>query len=388
MDNQLSERLDYLMSITNTANNTLARELSFDPSYVSRIRNGKRGIPHRQPFIEPTARFLAARIEKPWQARSVAERLGIVHRLPNDEDERAALIAHWIETGDVTAVQPGVASFGMQLEAAPTKLMEATILVGTGPQCMRDAVRRFLDTAIGTNEPKRLLLFSDEPQAWLTEDAAFTAYWSDATTRLLSQGGTIEIVHNVTRDASEMFDAVRAWIPLYLTGRVRSWYLPRIRDGIFHHSTFVASGVAAVTSHSLGGEGAQSTCILTLDKGFADALEREMQNLIATCRPLATPEPLTYNQDVTTLFSHTGPIDEVVCHSEDASALRSFTEGCPALNAAPKRLIDTAGIPEGHALVFTNTDRCTLLRLDEPRLAVTLNERLAVEALREYLERT
>ena len=86
MDSQLSERLDYLMSITNTANNLLARELSFDPSYVGRIRNGKRGIPHRQPFIEPTARFLSSRIEKPWQARSVAERLGLVHRLPNDQE--------------------------------------------------------------------------------------------------------------------------------------------------------------------------------------------------------------------------------------------------------------------------------------------------------------
>ena len=387
MDSQFCERLDYLMSITNTANNMLVRELSFDPSYVGRIRNGKRGIPHRQPFIEPTARFLASRIEKPWQARSVAERLGVDRHLPNDQEERIALIAHWIETGDVATSLPITAASGMQPEVTPTELTEASMLIGTGPQCMREAVRRFLDAAIDTDYPPRLLLFSDESQGWLTEDAAFTAYWAEATAHLLGQGGTIEIVHNVTRNASEMFDAVRAWVPLYLTGRVRSWYLPRIRDGIFRHSTFVASGLVAVTSRSLGGENAQFTCMLTYDKSFADALECEIQGLIASCRPLATPEPLASDQDVAALLSRMGPIDEVVCRTEDADTLRSLAQGCPALEATT-HLVDTTGIPEGHTLIFAGADRCALLRLDEPRLAVTLNERLAVEALREYLERT
>jgi hypothetical protein len=253
---------------------------------------------------------------------------------------------------------------------------------------MREAVCRFLDVVLDTGAPQRLLLFSDEPQGWLTEDSTFTSFWTEAATRLLALGGSIEIVHNVTRDATEMLDAVRAWFPLYLTGRVRSWYLPRIRDGIFRHSTFVAPGVAALTSRSLGGESTQSTCMLTRDKVFANSIEHEIQGLIVSCRPLATPDPLAGDQDVATLLSHMGPIDEVVCRTTDARALHSLAEDHPALGATPGRLVDTTGIPEGCALVFAGTDRCAVLRLEEPRLSVTINERLAVEAVREYLERT
>ena len=41
----LAEKLDYIMKLTNTKNSDLAKALDFDPSYVSRMRSGKRGIP-------------------------------------------------------------------------------------------------------------------------------------------------------------------------------------------------------------------------------------------------------------------------------------------------------------------------------------------------------
>ena len=52
-----SEKLDILMKITDTKNSALGRALSFDPSYIGRIRTGKRGIPKHMPFIEPAAAF-------------------------------------------------------------------------------------------------------------------------------------------------------------------------------------------------------------------------------------------------------------------------------------------------------------------------------------------
>lgn len=52
-----SEKLDILMKITDTRNSALAKALSFDPSYIGRIRTGKRGIPKHMPFVEPAAAF-------------------------------------------------------------------------------------------------------------------------------------------------------------------------------------------------------------------------------------------------------------------------------------------------------------------------------------------
>ena len=50
-----SEKLDLLMSLTGTSNSALGRALSYDPSYISRVRAGKRGLPRRQPFLQPAS---------------------------------------------------------------------------------------------------------------------------------------------------------------------------------------------------------------------------------------------------------------------------------------------------------------------------------------------
>ena len=60
MGQGVSGKIDFLMRVTGTSNAQLARALSFDASYISRIRSGKRGLPPELPFIEPAAAFFHA----------------------------------------------------------------------------------------------------------------------------------------------------------------------------------------------------------------------------------------------------------------------------------------------------------------------------------------
>ena len=71
----LAEKLDFLMTLTATSNSTLGRALSYDASYISRVRAGKRGLPRRQPFVQPAAEYFARKIILPVQQNAAASLL-------------------------------------------------------------------------------------------------------------------------------------------------------------------------------------------------------------------------------------------------------------------------------------------------------------------------
>ena len=92
------EKLDFLMNVTGCSNSQLGRAVSFDASYISRIRSGKRGMPGKQPFLEETAAFFARNIREDCQSRAVAETVCPVRAWPDTGGED--LLLAWLAAGD------------------------------------------------------------------------------------------------------------------------------------------------------------------------------------------------------------------------------------------------------------------------------------------------
>ena len=63
MSLNIAKKLDFLMRLTGTQNNTLGKALSFDASYISRLRLGKRNLPQNRDLIQPLASFFAKNIK-------------------------------------------------------------------------------------------------------------------------------------------------------------------------------------------------------------------------------------------------------------------------------------------------------------------------------------
>ena len=57
---KFSEKLNFLLNLTNTPNNMLAKHLSLDPSYISRLRRGDR----MQTICVPSLLFLPKDVPK------------------------------------------------------------------------------------------------------------------------------------------------------------------------------------------------------------------------------------------------------------------------------------------------------------------------------------
>ena len=73
---QFSDKLDFLMRITNTTNKELSQAISVDRSLVSLLRTGKRKQPKNLEYIRKMSRFLAQRADADFERHAIAEMLG------------------------------------------------------------------------------------------------------------------------------------------------------------------------------------------------------------------------------------------------------------------------------------------------------------------------
>ncbi len=298
----LPEKIDFLMTLTATRTSTLARALNYDPSYVSRIRSGKRGIPTHQPFLEPASRYFAKAIREEYQKTAAAEAMQLQAAWPAKEAQAAKYILSWLQ-GEELPIDPltkmvaslqGIQGSQKKMNGSKARKEEKTqALLFFGDEGKRTGVLAFLTDLVRSGKPCTLLLHSDENMTWLTEDPEFAAAWTQLLLKIAANGGRIRIIHSISRSLNEMWEAVRKWIPLYMTGAIEPYYYPLLRDGVFMRTTFIAEGRSALVSDSVQGQKGDPLSFLMTDRHAIRALEDEFAAFLALCRPLmeiVTPE--------------------------------------------------------------------------------------------------
>ena len=352
---ETNERIDLLMRVTGTSNAQLARALSFDASYISRIRTGKRGLPRERSFIEPAAAFFARNVRNSLQAATLAREMGMPQGWPDDEREVERLIAAWLvgercpeTSGDLDSF---VTSESDEAEREGEEGRSSTVRLFFGGEGRRQAALAFLDEIARRGRPTELLLQSDEDIAWMHADASFVDVWTHLMACLAQAGCTFTVVHTVSRDGGEMWEGVREWLPLYLGGATRPYYYPRLRDGVRKRSLFVARGTCAVVANSVTGMEGDVLSMMLTDGDAVRSLEGEFDAYLALCRPLAEvlrPEEGPSFSEAITRF----PTDDSVAAEAYGAVV------CAHL---------------GHdALVVCPTETPVAYRVDEPRLVDAL----------------
>ncbi len=304
----ISEKLDLLMNLTNTKNTSLSKALSFDPSYISRIRSGSRGVPKNQPFTRPVAAYFAKHLKEDYQLDTISQLIPGGGSLPNDKKDLEEVLFQWLENdsapkGENEPINQLLSDITLILDtknqAPATNLPEfdvsefdmtdnhiVPVSVYYGNQGKRESVRRFLSSLLSTKKTYRLCLFSDEDMSWLTENPEFARDWAIMLMQLMKSGSSIQIIHTISRDLSELMEAIRKWIPLYSTGAIEPYYCPRLRDGIYRRSIFVAKGHSALVSTSVENHTEDMANFLIKNSSVVSALEKEFDNYFALCKPL------------------------------------------------------------------------------------------------------
>ena len=290
-----SEKLDFLMTLTGTSNSTLGRALSYDASYISRVRAGKRGLPRRQPFVKPAAEYFGREIVTPVQQNAAASLLTPGRPWPKDPDQAVDLILRWLEASPEDLNKPigqffqsltGGSADGLTVPPPEVPPVAEDPAFFIGNEGKREAVLQFLGDLCADGGTHTLHLVSDEAMDWFSEAPVFARQWTALLSRFLSQGGEISIIHTIDRPLGEMLGALQQWMPLYLTGQIRPYYCPRLRDGICRRSLFVAPGRSALAACSIEEQTQGMVNLYTKNPAVTAAYEEEFSNYLALCRPL------------------------------------------------------------------------------------------------------
>jgi hypothetical protein len=298
-----SEKLSLLMDITKTSNSALARYVSLDASYISRLRGGKRLLPRNDANVHSMAAYFARNCKEEYKRKVVSEAVG-TSRLPMDPAELSDMIAQWLLKekntssdsvsqflGGLSAVRSGVPSTRLRLQNQEFTKDQSDFPGGDpavyyGIEGKRQAVTNFLSQAISMEKPCTLLLFSDEETSWMTADPSFAQLWASLMFQTLSKGHRIKIIHTISRDLDEMLSAIAQWMPLYMAGEIEPYFYPKKRDGVFKHTFFIIPGLTAVVSGSIGDQTSQAVNLLFHEPAAVNAYEEEFSAYLRLCRPL------------------------------------------------------------------------------------------------------
>lgn len=288
-------KLDLLMNLTGTSNGELGKALSFDTSYICRIRAGKRGIPRHQPFVEPSAAYFVEKLAGDATMQNiVAFLISKDTPWPADRETAVARLAEWLsfDIGDgdqiIADFVRSFAAFQVpeELSVEPKAELPETTRRYFGNAGRREAMEQFLSALLRQERPGEVLYYTDEDTAWITEDADFLDFWWRSWLRFLRSGGKLCLIHTANRGLREVLTEVQFYLPFYLTGGITPYFSPVLLDRIFCRTMFIQPGNAMLLGQSIGPGAPIVSTFLVRHPDTIRAMEEDYQRFRDLCIPL------------------------------------------------------------------------------------------------------
>lgn len=308
---QFSNKLNFLMNITNTSNKELAEGISVDRSLISLLRSGKRKTPRNHDHVRHMASFFARRCTADFQFHALAEMLNtpeIQSSLPTETlvDD----LFNWMlgDTPMLEHILENVAHPQNPLnnipDHIPTRLSAPTdgqTNFFYGNEGMRQSLRLVLDHVMQIEEPCKIYLVSDLNMEWLFEDYRFMNEFSSALTSIFQKGFSLCHIMPSLNYMNRYVEALRYWLPLYASGQAEVYYYPRLRDNLYRRSLAIFPGHCVQASTNIG-NASNVICVNSTEKSLIDAYYAQFQYELSLCRPA--------------LISHSDPLEYVPCSHE------------------------------------------------------------------------
>lgn len=263
-----AENLAALMAALEISPAELAQALSYDTSYISRVRSGQRNPADAAAFAEGVGSFVEQRYVRRKDRQRLAELLGCPEEQIQEEGQRRQALRDWLLQEKAQA-RPQATAFLEKLDAFdleeyieaihfrdiklpsfPVPFPSARTYYGV--EQMKAGELDFFKMTVLSRQGDSVLMCSDMPMEDMGQDQTFAKKWMFGLAAMLKKGLHLNMIHNLNRPFAEMMLGLEGWIPLYMTGQVTPYYLPGVHNQIFCRLLYV-SGAAALAGECISG---------------------------------------------------------------------------------------------------------------------------------------
>lgn len=295
------QKLDILLRELDINISRLAAFLHYDPSYLSKIRTGKRNPAHQQQFVEKVCEYVIANYKDEQNRKKV------VYLIQCNEDELAdsssyrRKLREWLNSSMpdgvdyVSAFLRKVDSFNLddyiraihfdsfKVPKVPFQLPVSRHYYGLKE--MREGELDFLKHTVLSKSMKPLYICSDMPVEDMAADEDFAKKYMFGLAMVLKKGLHIHIIHDVERPMKDMMLGLENWVPLYMTGQISPYYLKGVQNRVYSHLHY-CSGQVAMTGDCISGHHDLAHYYLTSRKEEVSISQKNMEFLLKKAHPL------------------------------------------------------------------------------------------------------
>ena len=296
-----SQKLDILLRELDINISRIAAFLHYDPSYLSKIRTGKRNPAHQQQFIEKICEYVASNYKDEQDRKKVTYLIQCNEDELTDSSLYRKKLREWLssskpeEVDYVSGFLRKVDSFNLddyiraihfdsfKVPKVPFQLPVSRHYYGLKE--MREGELDFLKHTVLSKSMKPLYICSDMPVEDMAADKDFAKKYMFGLAMVLKKGLHIHIIHDVERPMKDMMLGLENWVPLYMTGQISPYYLKGVQNRVYSHLHY-CSGQVAMTGDCISGHHDLAHYYLTSRKEEVSISQKNMEFLLKKAHPL------------------------------------------------------------------------------------------------------
>ena len=294
------ENFNRIMEVFGLNASEMAHSMSYDPSYISRLRTGKRVPPNPEEFLQKLSDYIFSRLGKSIPALEFYDLLGVTPPEKTDPDTLKKQLRAYIlkNANNEKAVNSFLKSMDeFNLDDYIKKIHFDDLRVPTlpftfpkektyfGVKGQKAAELDIFKLIVLSKSTEPVFLYSDMEMEELAEDKNFQKKWLFGLAMMLKKGLRLRYVHNLNRPMNEMMIALENLIPMYMTGQIEPYYIPDKQEDAFRH-IYRVGGTAAMIGVGIAGGNSGNSYQVTTSKTLVSGIRRQTDELLKQALPL------------------------------------------------------------------------------------------------------